>query len=79
MDQKTPFTKEVQFCRIRLSHKVNLSFGQEAVISSLSNPSNQKTSFAEVVQFGMLLEYIIKKVKVKLLFGHKPVILSLSK
>ena len=40
---------------------------------------DQKIHLTKVVQFGMVFEDITYKVKVKLLFDHKVVILSLSK
>ena len=45
----------------------------------LNSTPNQKTSFSKVLQFGMLFENSTSKVKVKLSFGHKAVISSLSK
>ena len=45
----------------------------------LNSTPNQKTSFIKVLQFGMLFENSTSKVKVKLSFGHKAVISSLSK
>ena len=41
--------------------------------------SNPKQYFIKVVQFDMLFENVIEKVKVMLSFGHKEVILSLFK
>ena len=57
-----------------------MSFGHKAVISSLSKLNMEsKTFFTKIAQFGMLLENITEKVKVKLSFSHKAVISSLSK
>ena len=52
-----------------------MSFGHKAVKLNMES----KTFFTKIAQFGMLLENITEKVKVKLSFSHKAVILSLSK
>ena len=52
---------------------------QQSFCHFLKKSSNQKTSFLIVVQFGMLLKEITEKVKVKLSFCYKSVILSLPK
>ena len=45
----------------------------------LNKALNQKTSLTKIVQFGMMFENVIQKVRAKLSFRHKAVILSLSK
>ena len=45
----------------------------------LNKAFDQKTSLTKIVQFGMIFDNVIQKVKVKLSFRHKAVISSLSK
>ena len=44
----------------------------------LNKGSDQKTSLTKIVQFGMIFEKVIQKVKVKLSCDQKPVIWSIS-
>ena len=44
----------------------------------LSKASDQKTSLTKIVQFGMIFEKVIQKVKVELSCGKKAVISSIS-
>ena len=44
----------------------------------LNKALDQKTSLTKIVQFGMIFEKVIQKVKVKLSCDQKPVIWSIS-